>query len=221
MKPLVFKKSRRARRTEREPVRHKLHVAKGDRVRVIRGDDRGCEGKVLHVYPKQFWVVIEGVNVVKKHKRATTPQGESGIIEFPAPIAASKVMLLDPKSGQPTRVRRRTRVGWPDFGSSSITFDAAIGAGNSMIPLSPWGVVARLCFFTTFTPSITTQNCLGYTCRTLPSHPRSSPRITRTRSPLATWSLWRAGSRSVRRARRLFLKTSGFISDHLRRERHD
>src|SRR5256712_796106 len=117
--------------------------------------------------------------------------------------------------------RRRTRVGWPDFGSSSITFDAAIGAGNSMIPLSPWGVVARLCFFTTFTPSTTTRNCLGYTCRTLPSRPRSSPRITRTRSPLATWSLWRAGSRSVRRARRLFLKTSGFMSDHLRRERHD
>src|SRR5256886_8196465 len=117
--------------------------------------------------------------------------------------------------------RRRTRVGWPDFGSSSITFDAAIGAGSSMIPLSAWGVVARLCFFTTFTPSTTTRNCLGYTCRTLACAPRSSPRITDTRSPLATWSWWRAGSRSLRRPRRLFLKTSGFISDHLRRERHD
>src|SRR5207249_1700310 len=111
--------------------------------------------------------------------------------------------------------RRRTRVGWPDFGSSSITFDAAIGAGNSMIPLSPWGVVARLCFFTTFTPSTTTRNCLGYTCRTLPSRPRSSPRITRTRSPLATWSLLRAGSRSVRRARRLFLNTSALRAPEL------
>src|SRR5436853_118135 len=80
MKPLVFKKSRRARRTEREPARHKLHVAKGDQVRVIRGDDRGREGKVLHVYPKQFRVVVEGVNVVKKHKRATTPQGESVLL---------------------------------------------------------------------------------------------------------------------------------------------
>jgi large subunit ribosomal protein L24 len=50
---------------------------------------------------------VEGVNMVKKHKRATTPQGESGIIEFAASIAASKVMLLDPKSGEPTRVRRR------------------------------------------------------------------------------------------------------------------
>ena len=105
MKPLVYRKSRRVRGTE--PPRHKLHIAKGDVVRVIRGEHRGKEGKVLHVYPKRFRVTVEGVNVVKKHKRATTPQGESGIIEFPAPIAASKVMLVDPKSGEPTRVRRR------------------------------------------------------------------------------------------------------------------
>ena len=106
MKPLVYKKSRRER-TQPGPERHKLHVTKGDVVRVISGEHRGKEGKILHVYPKQFRVVVEGVNVVKKHKRATTPQGESGIIEFPASIAASKVMLLDPKSGEPTRVRRR------------------------------------------------------------------------------------------------------------------
>ena len=105
MEPLVYKKSRKVR--GKEPIRHKLHVAKVDTVRVIRGESRGKEGKILHVYPKEFRVVVEGVNSVKKHKRATTPQGESGIIEFPAPIAASNVMLLDPKSGQPTRVRRR------------------------------------------------------------------------------------------------------------------
>jgi len=105
VEPLVYKKSRKVR--GKEPIRHKLHVAKGDTVRVIRGEARGKEGKILHVYPKQFRVVVEGVNIVKKHKRATTPQGESGIIEFPAPIAASNVMLLDPKSGHPTRVRRR------------------------------------------------------------------------------------------------------------------
>jgi len=105
MRRLVYKKSRRVR--GREPERHKLHVAKGDTVRVIRGDSKGKEGRILRVYPKQFRVVVEGVNTVKKHKRATTPQGESGIIEFPAPIAASNVMLLDPKSGEPTRVRRR------------------------------------------------------------------------------------------------------------------
>jgi large subunit ribosomal protein L24 len=105
MKPLVYKKSRRVRGTE--PERHKLHVAKGDTVRVIRGEHRGKEGKILHVYPKRFRVTVEGVNIVKKHKRATSTRGESGIIEFPAPIAASNVMLLDPKSGTPTRIRRR------------------------------------------------------------------------------------------------------------------
>ena len=106
MKPLVYKKSRRRRTESREPARHKLHIAKGDTVRVISGEHRGKEGKILRVEPKKFRVVVEGVNVVKKHKRAATPNEESGIIEFPAPIAASNVMLLDPKSGEPTRVRR-------------------------------------------------------------------------------------------------------------------
>jgi large subunit ribosomal protein L24 len=105
MKPLVYRKSRRVR--GRKPVRHKMHLAKGDTVRVIRGDDRGKEGKILHVHPKQLRVTVEGVNIVKKHQRARTPEQESKIIERPAPIAASKVMLLDPKSGRPTRVRRR------------------------------------------------------------------------------------------------------------------
>jgi large subunit ribosomal protein L24 len=105
MKPLVYRKSRRVR--GREPVRHKLHLAKGDTVRVIRGDDRGKEGRVLHVHPKSFRVTVEGVNIIKKHQRAATPEQESGIIERPAPIAASNVMLLDPKSGTPTRTRRR------------------------------------------------------------------------------------------------------------------
>ena len=57
--------------------------------------------------PKRFRVVVEGVNVVKKHKRAAQAGDESGIVEIAAPIAAAKVMLLDPKSGEPTRVRRR------------------------------------------------------------------------------------------------------------------
>jgi large subunit ribosomal protein L24 len=104
MKPLVYKKSRRVRGTE--PVRHKLHVAKGDTVRVISGEHRGREGKILEVHPKRFRVIVEGINLLKKHKRATTAQGESGIIEIAGPIAASNVMLLDPKSGEPTRVRR-------------------------------------------------------------------------------------------------------------------
>jgi large subunit ribosomal protein L24 len=105
MKPLVYKKSRRVRGTK--PERHKMHFAKGDTVRVISGDDRGKEGRVLEVNRKTFRVTIEGVNLVKKHQRARTPEQQSEIITKAAPIAASKVMLLDPKSGRPTRVRRR------------------------------------------------------------------------------------------------------------------
>lgn len=103
MKPLVYRKSRR--RVER-PVRLKLHITKGDRVRVMSGEFKGKEGQVLRVHPDSGRVVIEGVNVVKKHKRAT-PTAEGGIVSFPAPLHASKVMLLDPKSGVPTRIRRQ------------------------------------------------------------------------------------------------------------------
>jgi len=105
MKPLVYKKSRRERGTK--PERHKMHFAKGDTVRVISGDDRGKEGRVLEVNRKTFRITVEGVNLVKKHQRARTPDQQSEIITKAAPIAASKVMLLDPKSGRPTRVRRR------------------------------------------------------------------------------------------------------------------
>jgi large subunit ribosomal protein L24 len=79
----------------------------GDAVRVMRGEDKGKEGKVIRVYPKTGRVVIEGVNIVKRHRRARRPEEQSGIIDMPAPIHASNVMLLDPKSGEPTRVRRR------------------------------------------------------------------------------------------------------------------
>ncbi|MBI4419834.1 MAG: 50S ribosomal protein L24 [Gemmatimonadetes bacterium] len=104
MKPLVFKKSRV--RTQERPRPLKRHVAKGDRVRVITGDHKGQEGAVLKVLPRKGRVVVEGVNLVKRHRRATA-QAEGGIIEFPAPIHLSNVMLLDPKSGEPTRVRRK------------------------------------------------------------------------------------------------------------------
>jgi large subunit ribosomal protein L24 len=83
-----------------------MHITKGDRVRVIRGDDKGAEGAVIRVHPAQGRVVVDGVNVVTKHRKATANE-EGGIIKFPAPIDVSNVMLLDPKSGEPTRVRRR------------------------------------------------------------------------------------------------------------------
>ena len=87
--------------------RQRLHVLKGDTVRVMRGDDKGKEGKIIRVYLKTGRVTIEGVNIVKRHRRACTPDEQSGIVDFPAPIHASNVMLLDPKSGNPTRTRRQ------------------------------------------------------------------------------------------------------------------
>ena len=87
--------------------RQRLHVLKGDTVRVMRGDDKGKEGKIIRVYLKTGRVTIEGVNIVKRHRRARTPDEQSGIVDFPAPIHASNVLLLDPKSGNPTRTRRQ------------------------------------------------------------------------------------------------------------------
>ena len=102
-RPRPVNKKRHADNAERV----RLHVTKGDTVRVVRGDDKGKEGKVTRVYPKTGRVIVEGVNIVKKHRRARNADEQSGIMEMPAPIHASNVMLLDPKSGEPTRVRRQ------------------------------------------------------------------------------------------------------------------
>jgi large subunit ribosomal protein L24 len=102
-RPRAVNRKRHADNAERV----RLHVTKGDTVRVMRGDDKGKEGKIIRVYPKTGRVTVEGVNIVKRHRRARTADEQSGIVDFPAPIHASNVMLLDPKSGEPTRVRRQ------------------------------------------------------------------------------------------------------------------
>ncbi len=104
MKPLVYKKSRQKKARKVRP--HKMHIAKGDLVRVISGAHKGVEGDVIRVMPRKNQVVVDGVNVVTKHRKPTQNE-EGGIIKFPAPIHASNVMLLDPKSGDPTRIRRK------------------------------------------------------------------------------------------------------------------
>jgi large subunit ribosomal protein L24 len=112
MRHLTYRKTDRPKPVNRKrhadnAERVKLHVTKGDTVRVVRGDDKGKEGKILRVYRKTGRVTIEGVNIVQRHRRARNPDEQSGIMEFPAPVHASNVMLLDPKSGVPTRVRRQ------------------------------------------------------------------------------------------------------------------
>ena len=104
MKPLVYKKSRRDRR---EVVfRLKMSITRGDTVQVIRGDDKGKRGKVLQVLPKKGMIKVEGVNIVTRHLRPTQAR-EGGIVRSEAPFPVSKAMLLDPKSGVPTRIRHK------------------------------------------------------------------------------------------------------------------
>ena len=87
-------------------VRQKLHITKGDTVQIISGDDKGKRGKVLRVHPKTARITVEGVNIVKRHLRQTQTT-EGGIVQRANPIHHSKAMLIDPKNGIPTRVRRR------------------------------------------------------------------------------------------------------------------
>ncbi|MEO8479644.1 MAG: 50S ribosomal protein L24 [Gemmatimonadota bacterium] len=105
MKPLVYKKASRVR-TQATPVRIKMHVTTGDTVQVISGDENGARGKVLRVFPKTGRIVVDGLNLAKRHRRATQTT-ESGIVSFPAPMHHSKVMLIDPTTDAPTRVRRQ------------------------------------------------------------------------------------------------------------------
>jgi large subunit ribosomal protein L24 len=82
----------------------KLHVKKGDKVVVIAGKDKKKTGTVLAVFPKKQRVIVEGVNIVKRHMRPNPKYPEGGIIEKEAPIHVSNVQLVDPKTGQPTRI---------------------------------------------------------------------------------------------------------------------
>lgn len=87
-----------------------MRIKKGDKVMVISGDDKGVQGDVIRVIPKDNRIVVSGVNIVKKHQRPRQggrSQVQGGIIEFEAPIHVSNVMLVDPKSNEPTRVNIR------------------------------------------------------------------------------------------------------------------
>jgi large subunit ribosomal protein L24 len=112
MRILKYRKTDRARAVNRKRhadnrVRMKMPVVRGDQVIVVRGDDKGKRGEVIHVYPKKGRITVKGVNIVKRHRKARTAEEQSGIIEMEAPIHVSNVMLIDPKSGEPTRTRMR------------------------------------------------------------------------------------------------------------------
>ena len=111
MRILKYRKNDRPRAVNRKrhsdnAERMKIRITKGDTVRVMRGDDKGKEGKVIRVYPKTGRVTIEGINIVKRHRKARRAEELSGIVDFPAPVHHSNVMLVDSKD-KATRIRMR------------------------------------------------------------------------------------------------------------------
>ena len=82
---------------------NKLNVKKDDTVVIIAGKDKGKQGKVLSVIPSESKVVVEGVNVATKHKKATSQTEQGGIVKKEAPIYACKVQRVCPKCNKPTR----------------------------------------------------------------------------------------------------------------------
>ena len=87
--------------------RKKLHVKKGDDVEVIAGNDKGSRGRVLAVFPERERVLVEGINMRTHHEKPTQENPQGGRLKREAPIHASNVMVIDPTSGDPTRIGRK------------------------------------------------------------------------------------------------------------------
>jgi large subunit ribosomal protein L24 len=84
-----------------------LKIRKGDRVVVLQGKDRGKQGEVTRVLPGENKVIVDGINVAKKHQKATRATMQGGIIDKDMPIPVSNVAVLSPADGKPTRVGYR------------------------------------------------------------------------------------------------------------------
>ena len=85
----------------------KLHIKKGDIVYVISGESKGKEGRVLEILKQKDRAIVEGVNIIHKHQKPNTKHPQGGIIKKEASIHISNLMLIDPKTGKPTRIGRR------------------------------------------------------------------------------------------------------------------
>jgi large subunit ribosomal protein L24 len=87
-----------------------MNIKKNDMVKVLAGKDRGKSGKVLKVFPKDDKVIVEGINVAKKHQKQTQTK-EAGIVEKAMPIHISNVKALNPKTNEPTSFRMKVQDG--------------------------------------------------------------------------------------------------------------
>lgn len=81
-----------------------MKIIKGDKVRIISGKDKDREGKVVKVYRNQKRVIVEGVNIYKKHVKKNEQMPQGGVVDVPRAIHVSNVMLICPKTKKPTRV---------------------------------------------------------------------------------------------------------------------
>ncbi len=88
-------------------MQKKLHIKKGDTVTVISGNNKGQKGRVLEVIRKTDRAIVEGVNMIKKHTKPNAAMPQGGIVVREAPVHISNLMLVEPKTGKPTRVGRK------------------------------------------------------------------------------------------------------------------
>lgn len=89
----------------------KLHIKKGDTVYVLAGEDRGKTGRVLSVEPAKARAIVEGINMVTKATKPSAQHPQGGLVKKEAPIHISKLNLVDPKTGKPTRISLRREEG--------------------------------------------------------------------------------------------------------------
>ena len=93
--------------TKKQELPAKLKIKKGDLVKVIAGDSKGAQGKVLEVVIEKNRAYVEGANLVSKHTKPNAAKPNGGIIKQEAAIHISNLMVVDPKSGKPTRIGRQ------------------------------------------------------------------------------------------------------------------
>jgi large subunit ribosomal protein L24 len=84
-----------------------MHIKKGDEVLIIAGKDKGKRGKIKEALPREGRVLIEGINIVKRHMKARGPRKPGGIIDMEAPLHASNVMVICPSCGRASRTGKR------------------------------------------------------------------------------------------------------------------
>ena len=88
-------------------MQRKLHIKKGDTVYVNAGESKGQKGRVLEINRENYKAIVEGVNMVSRHTKPNSEHPEGGIVKKEAPVHISNLMIVDPSTGEPTRIGRR------------------------------------------------------------------------------------------------------------------